>query len=86
MFPSMRVFHIDFHKSDHRVIQISLNFFDNGDTKNMGHCGFRFEPWWIKDKECMLIVNEAWRSFFFDGLGSSFARGLEGCANELGME
>ena len=83
-FPNAKVHHMDYWGSDHRAIRLEL--FASPDrlaNRRSGRMGFRFEPWWMKERECVEIITNSWRSRQFDGSSVAVINGLEACATAL---
>ena len=85
-FEKARVDHLGFWGSDHRALLLRLKpHQDIMGRRFKRKIAFRFEPWWMKEEECVEVICNAWQSFCFDGSVQSIKKGLRRCASELHM-
>ncbi|PON86984.1 Endonuclease/exonuclease/phosphatase, partial [Trema orientale] len=85
LFPLAAVENLDFYKSNHRPILLTLTekLENQGDRHDRP---FRFEPFWVNENDCMEIVNSHWGSFGNDIENDSFrdiSVQLAGCGDKL---
>ncbi|PON72574.1 hypothetical protein TorRG33x02_251510 [Trema orientale] len=75
LFPGYKLSHLDFWGSDHRAILLDIfPSLDGAVSSNNGR-GFRFEPTWLCDDECIEVVARSWQSRNFSGSVESFLSG-----------
>ena len=86
MFDHAKVSHLGFWGSDHRALLLTLKpKLDWSHRCSKRKIEFRFEPWWMKEAECIEAISSAWQSHHFDGTIQSVQRGMRRCASELRM-
>lgn len=56
LFANFQVANLDWAKSDHRPIQLSILGRDQGYRRGRGCHSFKFEEWWTRQEECRRII------------------------------
>lgn len=76
-FPTIRVHHLDYFHSDHKLVFLGLDskvnwFYRKGSS-------FRFEAIWLKDSSCENVIQTSWKKSEWSGLVGNFYQNILSC-------
>ncbi|KAM6563234.1 hypothetical protein CsatB_023232 [Cannabis sativa] len=75
--------HLDYYGSDHRVLLAEIDFNLTPPAQAPRKTRFRFEQFWLKDKECYEIISNSWLHSSETDPASRLVSSLRVCANNL---
>ncbi|XP_060960773.1 uncharacterized protein LOC133031308 [Cannabis sativa] len=75
--------HLDYYGSDHRVLLANIDFNPTQPVQAPRKTRFRFEQFWLKDKECAEIISSSWCHNSDSDSATQLVSSLSDCANNL---
>ena len=81
MFPSVKLYHVATSTSDHSMLVLKTP--RTGKRAHQSPKLFRFESMWLRDKQCKVVVNDAWERGRSMGTQHQFTQCLDECRRSL---
>ncbi|KAI9197553.1 hypothetical protein LWI28_000537 [Acer negundo] len=82
MFPKCKSGDLRYCFSVHRPVLVTLEGIQRGRKSNK-HRGFKFEPFWLKEEECLGVVSQTWKETWLSISIKDLQNKLGRCAEEL---